>query len=139
MFVLNQFDFHIPILISFSSFHINPSALFNILSCRVIAVNDIEEGKIVMTINRSAILSAKFGCGPNPMISNLLSKFADNATLELSVVLLYHRSIKDSYFKPYINSLPSYYSVPSFWDFEIFKTFENSSTLKRFIGSLRSR
>ena len=92
-----------------------------------------------MTINRSAIFSAKFGKGPNTKISNLINQFSDNVTLELSVLLLYHRNIGESYFKPYIDSLPLHYSIPSFWDLNIFKTFENSSTLKRVIGSLKSR
>ena len=93
-----------------------------------------------MTINRSAILCAKFGQGPYAPITQLINKFSDNVSLELSMLLLYHKNIeKKSFFQPYINSLPKFYSVPSYWDFEIFEYFQDSPTLKRAIGNLKSR
>lgn len=106
---------------------------------RVVAVNDIPEGKVIMTINRSAMLCAKFGRGPCPSISSLLEKFVDNVTLELTILLLYHKCIPGSYFKPYLNSLPECFSVPAFWDIDIFLAFKGSLTLKRAVSSLQSR
>jgi hypothetical protein len=106
---------------------------------RVVALSDIPEGKVIMTINRSVMLCAKFGRGPCASISPLLEKFVDNVTLELTILLLYHKCIPDSYFKPYLNSLPEFFSVPAFWDVDVFQAFKGSLTLKRAVSSLQSR
>ena len=105
---------------------------------RVLAINDIEEGKVIMTISRSAMLCAKFGNGPNPSIASLVDKFSDNPTLQLSILVLYHKCIPNSFFGPYLRSLPSVYSVPVCWDLDVFKAFNGSFTMKRAVGSLIS-
>ena len=106
---------------------------------RVLAINDIEEGKVIMSISRSAMLCAKFGNGPCPSIVPLIDKFSDNPTLQLSIVVLYHKCTPNSFFGPYLRSLPSVYSVPAYWDLDIFNAFNGSFTMKRAVGSLISR
>jgi hypothetical protein len=105
---------------------------------RIIARNDIEKGKVVMSINRSAMLSAKFGKGPRSEIASISNQFADNLTLELAVLVLYHKCIPESFFKPFLDSLPVFYTVPVYWDLSIFKAFNGSSTMQRAINSLKS-
>jgi hypothetical protein len=105
---------------------------------RVIALNDIEEGKIIMNINRTALFSAKFGSAPCPEIAKIINEFSDNVTLELTMLLLYHRNIKNSFFKIYLNSLPTYFTVPLYWDINVYEALDNCLIMKRAIGSLRS-
>lgn len=92
-----------------------------------------------MTVNRSAMFCTRFGKAPCLSIAPLIEKFSDNVTLELTVLVLYHISIENSFFRPYLNSLPKVFSVPAYWDMSIFKAFNGSLTMKRAIGSLKSR
>lgn len=105
---------------------------------RIIALNDIEKGKIIMNINRTALFSAKFGSAPCPEIAKIINEFSDNVTLELAILLLYHKNIKNSFFKIYLNSLPTYFTVPLYWDINVYEGLNNCLIMKRAIGSLRS-
>lgn len=92
-----------------------------------------------MKINRSIMFSTKWGKGPQKEITKLISKFSDNHSLELTMLLIYHRNIENSFFKPYLDTLPSFFSVPIYWDLNIFESFGKSVTVKRAIGILKSR
>lgn len=112
----------------------------NSIGNAVIALRDITQGEIVMSIPRKLMISAKFGYGPHPSIkASLLPKLASTPVLELAVVLVYHKINQDSsFFRPYLDILPADYAVPVFWDLEIFHILRFTPTGCRAANAFRA-
>ena len=119
-------------------FQLSPSSSSLLKGVGVYSTSDIPKGKTIMAIQREVILSARFGQGLCPEIKTLIESFADNPTLELAMLVLYHKLKVDSYFRPYLEALPTIFSVPLFWDLELFGSLQNSPTLLRAFGNLRA-
>ena len=106
----------------------------------VVALKDIDAGEVVMTIPRNALLSAKFGQGPHPSIAaTVLPHFADNSVLELAIVVAFHKHHqKTSYFRPFLDILPSEFTLPQYWSCDIFRLFQLTPTACRAAKSFRA-
>ena len=117
---------------------LSPSSSSLLKGVGVYSTTDLPKGKTIMTIQREVILSARFGHGICPEVRPLIESFADNTTLELAMVVLYHKLKKDSFFRPYLEALPTNFSVPLFWDMELFSSLKYSPTLLRAFGNLRA-
>ena len=71
----------------------------HVRGCGVFATEDLPEGKPIMLVRREAIFSAKFGKALCPEVGAFIEAYADNATLELAMLMLYHRLKPDSFFR----------------------------------------
>ena len=119
-------------------FQLSPSNSSLLKGIGVYSTTDLPKGKTIMTIQREVILSARFGQGLCPEVASFIESFADNTTLELAMLVLYHKLKIDSFFRPYLEALPTVFSVPLFWDLEIFASLQKSPTLLRAFGNLRA-
>jgi len=110
----------------------------HVRGCGAFATEDLPEGKPIMRVRREAIFSAKFGKALCPEVAAFVETYADNPTLELAMLMLYHRFKPDSFFRPYIDALPTVFSVPLFWDPAIFAALRHSRTMIRSAFNLRA-
>ncbi len=105
----------------------------------VYATSSIAKGEDVIVVPSEVMLSAKFGEGRHSDIGQLLNTMADNSALELACTLAYHKMQGNaSFFAPYINALPTTYTVPVYWDESVWESIRNTRTIGRALQTLRA-
>ena len=105
----------------------------------IIANCDLKKNDLVLQIPRQIMLSAKYVPGRRKELIPLLDCLSDTPILELIACLLYHRLLGvKSCFRVYLDSLPSVYNIPVYWDIDTLKCLIGTQLFFRVITNLRA-
>ncbi len=106
----------------------------------MVAKTAISEGELVMVIPRGLMMSCNFGSAVDTpeMIEILRGQFADNGVVQLALLVAHGLQAPGYFYKSYLQSLPTQYTTPLYWNEHDFDLIENPISRCNAINSVRA-